>query len=124
MGFMFALPFIMVPLVFMFVIGMFVYTFSQTIKEKKKNDNSPRLTVNAKIVDKRSDMHRHHHNHNHHHHHHYSYSYYVTFEFDSGDRAELHVPQNEFGILVVGDCGDLTFQGTRYLSFVRKRDNF
>ena len=35
---MFALPFVMVPLVFMFVIGMFVYTFSQTIKEKKKNE--------------------------------------------------------------------------------------
>jgi hypothetical protein len=120
MGFMFALPFIMVPLVFMFVIGMFVYTFSQTIKEKRRNDNSPRLTVSAKIVDKRSDVHRHHHDH----HHHYSYTYYVTFEFESGDRSELRVPENEFGILVVGDSGDLTFQGTRYLGFARKRDNF
>lgn len=117
---MFALPFIMVPLVFMFVIGMFIYTFSQTIKEKKKNDNSPRLTVNSRIVDKRSDMHRHRHDD----HHHYSYSYYVTFEFDSGDRAELRVPYNEFGILVVGDRGDLTLQGTRYISFERKRDSF
>ena len=120
MGFMFALPFIMVPLVFMFVIGMFVYTFSQTVKEKRRNDNSPRLTVNAKIVDKRSDVHRHHHDH----HHHYSYTYYVTFEFESGDRSELRVPENEFGILVVGDSGELTFQGTRYLSFERKRDIF
>ena len=66
MGFMFALPFIMIPLVFMFVIGMFIYTFSQTIKEKKKNDNSPRLTVNSRIVDKRSDMHRHRHDDHHH----------------------------------------------------------
>ena len=120
MGFMFVLPFVMIPLVFMFVIGMFVYTFSQTIKEKRRNDNSPRLTVDAKIVDKRSDVHRHHHDH----HHHYSYTYYVTFEFESGDRSELRVPENEIGILVVGDSGELTFQGTRYLGFERKRDNF
>lgn len=120
MGFLFALPFFMVPLVFMFVIGMFVYTFSQTIKEKKKNDNSPRLTVGARIVDKRSDMHRHRHDH----HSHYSYTYYVTFEFDSGDRAELRVPEGEFGILVIGDVGDLTLQGTRYISFARKSENF
>ena len=48
----------------------------------------------------------------------------MTFEFDSGDRAELHVPYNEFGLLVIGDHGDLTLQGTRYISFDRKRDNF
>jgi hypothetical protein len=48
----------------------------------------------------------------------------VTFEFDSGDRAELCVPEGEFGILVVGDSGELTLQGTRYLGFARKRDNF
>jgi len=120
MGFMFSIPFILFPLVFMLVIGVFVYTFARTIKEKRRNDNSPRLTVNAKIVDKRSAVHRHHHDN----HHHYGYSYYVTFEFDSGDRSELYVPQNEFGILVVGDRGNLTFQGTRYLSFERKRDNF
>ena len=48
----------------------------------------------------------------------------LTFEFESGDRSELRVPENEFGILVVGDSGELTFQGTRYLGFARKRDNF
>ncbi len=116
---MFALPFIMFPLVFLLVAGIIGYTFVRMFREKRKNDNSPRLTVNARIVDKRSDMHRHRHDH----HSHYSYSYYVTFEFDSGDRAELYVPHNEFGILVVGDRGYLTLQGTRYISFERKRGN-
>ena len=120
MDFLFIIPFIMFPIVFAFVAGMIIYTVVQTVRENKRNDRSPRLTVNAKIVDKRSDMHRHHHDH----HSHYSYTYYVTFEFESGDRAELCVPEGEFGILVVGDSGELTLQGTRYLGFARKRDNF
>ena len=118
MEFMFS-PLIMIPLVFAFVFGVFGYTFYRMIKEKKTNDNSPRLTVNARIVDKRSDMGRYHHDN----HHHYNYSYYVTFEFESGDRAELRVPYNEFGLLVVGDVGDLTLQGTRYIGFDRMRES-
>lgn len=118
MGFMFIIPFILVPLVFILVFGVIGYSFVNSLKEKKKNDNSPRLTVSAKIVDKRADMHRHSHDH----HSHYSYTYYVTFEFESGDRSELRVPYNEYGLLVVGDFGDLTLQGTRYISFERKRD--
>ena len=45
--------------------------------------------------------------------------YYVTFQFDSGDRLELHVPGREYGMMAEGDVGDLTFQGTRYLGFDR-----
>lgn len=119
MGFMFIIPLIMIPLVFAFVFGVFGYTFYRMIKEKRTNDNSPRLTVNARIVDKRSDMGRYHHDN----HHHYNYSYYVTFEFESGDRTELRVPYNEFGLLVVGDVGDLTLQGTRYIGFDRMRES-
>lgn len=119
MGFMFIIPLIMIPLVFALVFGVFGYTFYRMIKEKKTNDNSPRLTVNARIVDKRSDMGRYHHDN----HHHYNYSYYVTFEFESGDRTELRVPYNEFGLLVVGDVGDLTLQGTRYIGFDRMRES-
>jgi hypothetical protein len=48
-----------------------------------------------------------------------STSYYVTFEVESGDRMELHVEGHEYGLLVEGDKGDLSFQGTRYLGFVR-----
>ncbi|WP_412104691.1 MULTISPECIES: DUF2500 domain-containing protein [Viridibacillus] len=44
-----------------------------------------------------------------------------TFEVQSGDRIELPVSGREYGILVEGDFGLLTFQGTRYKSFERNR---
>jgi hypothetical protein len=50
-----------------------------------------------------------------------STKYYVTFEFESGDRLELHVASNEYGYLVEGDMGKLTFQGTRYKNFERTK---
>ena len=46
--------------------------------------------------------------------------YYVTFEVESGDRLEYQVSGEEYGLLVEGDQGKLTFQGTRYKGFVRK----
>jgi hypothetical protein len=51
---------------------------------------------------------------------HTSTTYYVTFQVESGDRMEFHVGGEEYGFLVEGDFGDLSFQGTRYLGFVRK----
>lgn len=48
-----------------------------------------------------------------------SSTYYVTFEVASGDRIELAVNGPEYGLLVNGDYGNLTFQGTRYLGFER-----
>lgn len=47
-------------------------------------------------------------------------TYYVTFEVSSGDRMELLIPSTEYGLLVEGDVGELSFQGTRYLSFIRQ----
>ena len=49
-----------------------------------------------------------------------STTYYVTFQVASGDRMELCVGGPEYGMLVEGDFGDLSFQGTRYLGFQRK----
>ena len=50
----------------------------------------------------------------------YTYSkYFVTFEFESGDRLELPVDGSDYGLLVEGDTGKLSFQGTRYLGFQR-----
>ena len=37
----------------------------------------------------------------------------------AGDRMELEVPDMEYGLLVEGDRGRLTFQGTRFLGFER-----
>jgi hypothetical protein len=49
----------------------------------------------------------------------HSTTYYVTFQVESGDRMELQLAGNEYGLLVEGDRGKLTFQGTRYLGFER-----
>lgn len=51
-------------------------------------------------------------------------TYYVTFEVASGDRMELNITGQEYGLLVEGDWGDLTFQGTRYLGFQRKANRY
>lgn len=45
---------------------------------------------------------------------------YVTFETDRGDRVELLVPEREYGVLLEGDEGILTYQGTRFISFHRR----
>lgn len=111
---------IMFSIVFIIVIGMFVVTAIKGIGQWNKNNNSPRLTVPATVVAKRTNVS--HHNHagtNGHHHHSTSTTYYVTFQVESGDRMELHLSGHEFGMLVEGDKGKLSFQGTRYLGFER-----
>ena len=112
---------IMFSIVFIIVIGMFVVTAIKGIGQWNKNNNSPRLTVPATVVAKRTNVS--HHNHagtNSHHHHSTSTTYYVTFQVESGDRMELHLSGHEFGMLVEGDKGKLSFQGTRYLGFERQ----
>ena len=112
---------IMFTLVFILVVGMFVVTAVRGIRQWNKNNNSPRLTVPATIVAKRTNVTRHHHNDaGGHCHHHTSTTYYVTFQVYSGDRMELPVNGTEYGMLVEGDRGDLSFQGTRYLGFARR----
>jgi len=106
--------------IFAFVIGTFIFTAIKGISQWNKNNNSPRLTVGAKIVGKRAHTSHHRHNHNGHMHTSHSTTYYVTFEVDSGDRMELCVPGPEYGLLIEGDVGSLSFQGTRFLSFVRE----
>ena len=112
---------IMFTIVFVLVIGTFIVTAIKGIGQWNKNNNSPRLTVPATVVSKRTNVTRHHHGGaNGHHHHHTSTTYYVTFQVESGDRMELHVAGHEYGMLVEGDHGHLTFQGTRYLGFERQ----
>ena len=33
---------------------------------------------------------------------------------------ELSVPNNEYGLIIEGDYGYLTFQGTKFISFERR----
>lgn len=113
------------PFFFFAVFGMvlivFVVTLVRGIGEWRKNNNSPRLTVPAKVVSKRTSVSRgHHHGANGHMHTTSSTWYYATFEVERGDRMELGVSGSEYGMLAEGDSGKLTFQGTRYLSFERE----
>ncbi len=104
--------------VFFLIIAVFLVILIKGVSEWNKNNHSPRLAVQAKVVSKRQNVRRHHHG-GAHRHSSSSTSYYVTFEFESQDRLELHVSSQEYGYLVEGDRGTLTFQGTRYISFER-----
>ena len=120
MGVGFAAFEIIFVLAFVFIIGTMVVSAVSGISRWSKNNNSPRITANATVVSRRSNTTRHHHHGaNGHHHHSYSNTYYVTFQFESGDRIELQMTGPEFGLLLEGDKGKLTFQGTRYLGFQR-----
>ncbi|PGY54762.1 DUF2500 domain-containing protein [Priestia megaterium] len=102
-----------------FVIGIFLFSIFKGIGTWSKNEQSPRLSVKAKITGKRTNVHRHGGHAHEHHHSHTSTTYYVTFQFESTDRSELTVSSREYGMLAEGDEGMLTFQGTRFLDFQR-----
>jgi hypothetical protein len=109
---------ILFSLFFLLILGVFVFVLIQGFSQWNKNNHAPRLTVDATIVAKRNHISRHHHGTDMHMHHTTS-TYYVTFQVESGDRMELLVPGNQFGLLIEGDRGKLSFQGTRFLSFER-----
>ena len=109
MDLMFAIVPVFVTVMFVFVFGMIISTFVKSAKQNHQNNASPRITVEATVVTKRTKVWGDHSHTN----------YYATFQFASGDRLELEVPHNQFGYLVEGDHGKLTFQGTRFVSFER-----
>lgn len=100
------------------IIGVIVYI----LKNHRKNNESPRLTVNATLVSKREKISGSSYNHNTDSTFHNSINtfYYATFQLESGDRMEFNMPVYEYGLLIEGDTGQLTFQGTRYISFERR----
>ena len=102
---------VLVTLIFVVVLVVFVVILIKGIGPWSKNNRSPRLTVPAAVVGKRMKVS--HHNDS------GSTRYYVTFEVDSGDRMEFAVTGPEYGMLIEGDRGSLSFQGTRYLGFER-----
>ena len=121
MKIMFAIFPIIFSLMFLLVFGVILASIIKGISQWNKNNHSPRLTVPATVVAKRTNISQSHHHHGTESmaHHSTSTSYYVTFQVESGDRMELHMAGHEFGMLVEGDRGRLTFQGTRYLGFER-----
>ena len=110
----------MFTLVFVLVIGLFIYAVVQAILRKQKNDASPRLTVQARVVSRRQEVTHHARNMNDGVYHTSSTTrYFVTFQVESGDRLELELDGSDFGMLAEGDEGRLSFQGTRFLEFQR-----
>ncbi|MCI9218577.1 MAG: DUF2500 domain-containing protein [Lachnospiraceae bacterium] len=110
--------------VFLLVIAVFVVNAVRAVTQWNKNNHSPVLTVDAKVVSRRTSVRTHHHGGDAAgtggYHTSSSTSYYVTFEVESGDRMEFHLTGSEYGMLAEGDMGKLRFQGTRYLGFERR----
>ena len=107
---------IMFPILLLVFLVIILYAIIGNIRTWNKNNHSPRLTVPAAVVAKRTEV-SHHHTDNTMMH--TFTTYYVTFQVESGDRMELTVDGSEYGMLVESDIGKLSFQGTRYLGFQR-----
>lgn len=111
------------PIFFILVAALVVFTIIRGLAEWNKNNQSPRLTVDAKVVSKRENTTHYQDNANYEVTHAVTMrtntTYYVTFEVESGDRMEMCVDGQQYGMLAEGDSGKLTFQGTRYLGFDR-----
>ncbi|GGA39594.1 DUF2500 domain-containing protein [Psychrobacillus lasiicapitis] len=102
-------------LFFLVVAGFIIFSIVKKGAQWNKNNNSPKLSVPAQVVTKRShtqggsgDSSA-------------FTSYYTTFQVESGDRMELQLSGQEYGMLAEDDLGILTFQGTRFLSFERTK---
>ncbi len=99
---------IMFSLIFIIIISSVIKSFLRW----NRDNNSPVIKVFATVVNKRQDIsgtrnHRYTH-------------YYVTFESPEGERLEFDVEGVDYGQLVEGDCGTLSYQGSRFLSFDRE----
>lgn len=98
--------------VFLLVFGVILTTLLRNVRQWRRDNASPVLTVPAKITGKRTAV---------------SGGrnamattrYYATFEVESGDRMELAMTGEQYALLAEDDLGRLTFQGSRYLGFER-----
>ena len=95
------------------IAGTFIYVIVKGTATWTSNNASPLVQARCRIVDKRThvwggsgDSSA-------------STDYYITFEFEDGQRVELQVRSNRFGLIAVGDQGELTHQGTRFKDFNR-----
>ncbi len=107
---------------FLVFLGIFLAVSIRSLGQWNKNNRSPRLTVGALVTAKRTNVSHHRHSgaggvgHTA-----SSTTYYATFEVESGDRMELQLSGQDYGLLAEGDRGYLTFQGSRYLGFEREQ---
>ena len=104
---------------------MVCFVFFRALREKKENDASPKLTVQAVVRELRADVS--HASHPvagditgaHGYHTTMDTTYTAVFGVESGDQLTFTVGGDDYRDLREGDAGWLMFQGTRYLGFDR-----
>jgi len=110
---MFTIIPIFIGVIAIIIFGGIIFAIVKSIGTWNSNNNSPKLTVPAEVVTKRTktsggsgDSSA-------------STWYYATFQVKSGNRIELAVNGSQYGMLADGDVGMLTFQGSRFVGFER-----
>lgn len=99
--------------IFAIVIGGFLYVIVRGLRIWIGNNSSEIVTRAVTVVDKRTEV--------------WggsgessaSTNYFITFELEDQSRFELQIRADRYGLIVVGDQGDLTYQGTRFKEFNR-----
>lgn len=113
---------IFMQLFFLVFFIVFIFALIRIVTQSIKNAKSPIITVEAKVIGKRTNVS-----------HHSSNSgidntastststtYYITFETEHGERLELPLSGRVYGLLAEGDRGKLTYQGTWFKDFNRE----
>ncbi len=113
-GFMAFQPF---SIIFFVVFGLIAFVIImgivKSISAGLSNQAAEQVQRSCKVVDKRTRVRGGSGNFS------ASTDYYITFEFDRGERKELEVKDTDFGMIVIGDRGEVHYKGTRFLEFVR-----
>ncbi len=107
--------FIVYGIVVIIVLGMFVKVIGGGIVEWVSNNAAELIEIRATVLARRTEVG---HSHSNGHTHRYT-RYYVTFGLESGERIELQLKGSQFGVILEGDEGTLSYQGTRFLGFER-----
>ena len=108
-------------LIFILALVLIIVRVVQGIDTWHKNNRSPKQTVSAVLVGKRTAV--------------WGHSgtntvgstntaYFLTFQAESGERTEFNVDGRVYGMSAEGDRGQLSFQGTRFLGFARQQDQY
>ena len=108
-------------LIFIVAFVLIIARLVQGVGTWHKNNQSPKQTVFAVLVGKRTAV--------------WGHSgtntvgstntaYFLTFQTESGERTEFNVDGRVYGMSAEGDRGQLSFQGTRFLGFARQQDKY
>lgn len=108
---------IVIAAVFVIVLGSIAYRAASGLAEWLHNNSQPIQEMAARVVSRRTEVQGRIPPHSHGR---ASTYYFATFELKSGERLEFSLSGREYGLLVGGDEGTLTYQGTRYHGFQRR----